>query len=155
MITGAVWVVVACASNPERSRLPDGSYQLKCERKLTQCLESAEELCGRYGYDVLNASEIRDHYGPSNWESEAVKTSAVVRCRRAKALLYDDTPPLVSARGSAEPAPSAAPANSAVTTAVPASSAAPALSAEPASSSAPSSAPPPPSSAPPPSPDGW
>ena len=96
---------VACAgAQGNRTRLADGSYHVSCKEPLSHCLASGlQDVCTRYGYDVIHAKEEKKHYGPSLWEAEYVSSDAVVRCREAQALIGGKSQPPPAA--SSAPAP--------------------------------------------------
>ncbi len=136
-------LAAACASGSRRLLLADGSYELKCERELSTCLMQMEETCAANGYEVVRATEKRERVGPLELATEIVRSEAVVRCRKANALLSLDGPapaPVPAATDAPPPLPSHAPL--------------PALSSTPAASAAPppSGLPAPPGSAAPSSP---
>jgi hypothetical protein len=127
-----VAVAAACNTGRNRARLPDGSYEVKCEGSLATCLLQMEQVCADAGYDVLRASEKRERAGPLELQTEIVRSQGIVRCRKANALLTIQTqppeptpapvateapplpdhaplPPLHAPPSAAAPAPSAAP----------------------------------------------
>jgi hypothetical protein len=105
-----LWLGVhGCASQGGVTRLSDGSYRVECDRALLSCLEPAAKLCELNGYDVVSASEVRNRYGPSPWQADAVKSSATVRCRAPKRVflggLFEGDEPATSASASSSARP--------------------------------------------------
>src|SRR5436190_2078843 len=82
----ALSLVVACTTGSRRSLLPDGSYEVKCEGALSTCLIQMEQTCAAEGYEVLRTTETRGRNGPMEIATEVVRSDAVVRCRKTKAL---------------------------------------------------------------------
>jgi hypothetical protein len=146
LLLGAVSLLslpLACKTGNQLVRLPDGSYELKCEGPLSTCLMQMENACKDDGYEVLRATEKRDRVGPMELQTEIVRSEGLVRCRRADAL-FTPAPP---ASGPPPAAPTATDAPP-----MPDHPPLPPIHAPPATSApAPSSAPPP-SSSPPPAP---
>jgi hypothetical protein len=105
VVLGAAAVVSSCGPRVAVTKVAERDYRLECRAPLAECLVKLDELCGRYGYDVIDATERRDYSGPSPEGYESVKASATARCRVAKPLIGKDPneplPPRV--------APSAAP----------------------------------------------
>jgi hypothetical protein len=142
----------ACSSGVHSTRLPDGSYELKCDAPLSNCLMQMEKTCKDDGYDVLRATEKRDRVGPLDLQTEIVRSEGIVRCRRRDALFSSAPQPSAAAPVAAEtppPLPDHAPLPPLhAPPAAPASSAAPPPSAVPPAPAAP----PPPASSDTPSP---
>jgi hypothetical protein len=89
-------VVFGCSSDrPGRRALPDGSYQLSCEKPLADCLAILTDVCKDHGYDVISAKEMKKRYGvePASLQREVTTSDAIVRCRSANALLLSDSAP--------------------------------------------------------------
>jgi hypothetical protein len=136
-----VAVAAACNTGRNRARLPDGSYEVKCEGSLATCLLQMEQVCADAGYDVLRASEKRERAGPLELQTEIVRSQGIVRCRKANALLTIQTQP---------PEPTPAPVATEAAPPLPDHAPLPPLHAPPsAAAPAPSAAPPSAPSAPP------
>ncbi|HEY3494391.1 MAG TPA: hypothetical protein VGK73_06885 [Polyangiaceae bacterium] len=101
-----------CSAQQGVQRLADGSYRVECEAALLPCLEPVAKICELHGYDVVKATEDRKRYGPSPWQADVVKSSAVVRCREAKPFFLfggGESQPAPVPSGSARPVRSATP----------------------------------------------
>jgi hypothetical protein len=94
-------VVAACASDkPGRTKLPDGSYQLKCRMPLADCLTALADVCKLHGYDVLKGKETISRNGVEPVDSTIIESDATVRCRTASTLFGSEA----SAAASGQPA---------------------------------------------------
>jgi hypothetical protein len=159
-------VASGCSTGRHRTLLADGSYEVKCEGSLAQCLLQMEQVCTDNGYDVLRATEKRERNGPPELQTEIVRSQGIVRCRKSNALFtappqtpepppvpteapaplpdHAPLPPLHAPPSSATPAPASAPA----TPTAPPSSATPSPPTPKAPPSPPTDTPPTPPTAP-------
>jgi hypothetical protein len=104
---GLTVVIFGCSSDrPGRRALPDGSYQLSCEKPLADCLTILTDVCKDHGYDVISGKEMKKRYGvePASLQSEVTTSDAIVRCRSANALILGESAP-ASSSGHANVAP--------------------------------------------------
>lgn len=60
----------------------DGTFTITCRDSLPRCLERAEETCHGSRYEVLNAVDTHDYYGPGDvtLQTETRTSTALVRC---------------------------------------------------------------------------
>jgi len=99
-VTKARWILTlsiafaaACATTRAgRTKLPDGSYRLTCQKELATCLSDFSSVCSAHGYDVVSAKEERSRTGVEPVETEYVASEAVVRCRQASTLFGSSEP---------------------------------------------------------------
>lgn len=107
----------ACAAGPGLTEREDGTLRTECRTPLSSCLKGVEKAndCGRYGYDVLYATERRTQTGSAELPSSSARSEAIVRCRQPVPLLGHDPnaptpgpPAVTSASGPPQPAPAAA-----------------------------------------------
>lgn len=124
-LAAAACAVVA----PPVSKLPDGSYRVACTKPLSSCLEAFETVCAWHGYDVISATERRQHADLREVGNETIASEAQVRCKPGEAL-FGGSP--------AAPAPPQAPLPAAATAEPPASATFPACEAPAVDGGAPS-----------------
>jgi hypothetical protein len=86
--------VHACSMPAGLTRLNNGDYKVQCSGHLLPCLQPAATACGEHGYDILSAEERRDLIGPSPFQTEVLKSVAVVRCHTPKPLFGSGPEPL-------------------------------------------------------------
>lgn len=85
----------------QREHLADGSFRLRCEGALANCLKHVSAVCRDAGFDVLEARDIRSYVGPEQTERETRSSEALVSCHpRGKRLFEAD-----SRRGPERPVP--------------------------------------------------
>ncbi len=113
----AAIAAVGCAASPGLTQREDGTLHTECRTPLSSCLKGVEKAndCGRYGYDVLYATERRTQTGSADLPASSARSEAIVRCRQPVPLLgHDPNPPtpeppaLTSAAGPPQPASDAA-----------------------------------------------
>ena len=113
----AAFAAGACAASPGLTQREDGTLHTECRTSLSSCLKGVEKAsdCGRYGYDVLYATERRTQTGSADLPSSSASSEAIVRCRQPVPLLGHDRnpptpepPPVTSAAGPPQSAPDAA-----------------------------------------------
>ena len=106
----ACCLAATCALLSRPQRLADGSYQLKCNAKLSVCLGEIEDICNWHGYDVIRATEDRQRNDIREVRDEIVTSEAIVRCRQGKALFGSTPDPPQASPPPPFPPPRAAPA---------------------------------------------
>ncbi len=87
------------------TRLPDGSYEIKCTASLATCLAGIEKVCAWHGYDVVRASETRRRGDIPEIPTEIVTSEAVVRCGKGNPLFTLPQPAPPPALAVPAPAP--------------------------------------------------
>lgn len=81
----------ACVSEHlGRTKLADGSYELKCKKPLGECLRELADVCREQGYDVVRGKEEKRRFGVEPMQTEVITSNATIRCRSATPLLSLD-----------------------------------------------------------------
>jgi hypothetical protein len=102
--------LVACALvAPPVRKLPDGSYRIACNDRLSTCLGAFENICEWHGYDVISASERRRRTDLRDVPNETVTSEAQVRCKLGEPLFGSSPAP--PADGGASPSSGTSPAS--------------------------------------------
>jgi hypothetical protein len=106
VLAASIACVLACASERMgRTKLADGSYEIKCKKPLGECLVELANVCRDYGYDIVFGKEEKERFGVEPMQTEVITSRATIRCRSAIALLSlgDKTAPATSAPPAASP----------------------------------------------------
>ena len=79
--------LLACAATVGRpQQLPDGTYQLACQTRLSTCLTAMDNICFGHGYDVLTANERRTNRDVPQALGETITSEAHVACKQGEPL---------------------------------------------------------------------
>jgi hypothetical protein len=105
LVASIVWVLACASERTGRTKLADGSYELKCKRPLGECLAELAGVCRDHGYEVVGGKEEKERFGVEPMQTEVITSKATIRCRSATALLSLDekTAPASSASPAASP----------------------------------------------------
>jgi hypothetical protein len=102
ILAASVACAFGCASERTgRTKLADGSYELKCKKPLGECLLELADVCRDHGYDILGGKEEKERFGVEPVQTEVVTSRATIRCRSSALLTLDEKP----APSAASPAP--------------------------------------------------
>jgi len=82
----ACWLTACALVKPRPQHLPDGSYRVSCSAPLSSCLQTFEEVCEWHGYDVIAATENRQHSDLREIPAVTIASEATVRCKKPKPL---------------------------------------------------------------------
>jgi hypothetical protein len=115
LVCGSLTLACANASAFKRQALPDGSYRVECDQRLSRCLIAIEEVCAK-GYDVVQASDDVNYRGPIEPNEPTLNSQVTARCKTESVLGGRKTPapappPAPTSGGAADASKPSAPAS--------------------------------------------